>query len=84
MQDLTYEQARDELVAVVARLEAGGIPAMRATAQRDELADGTLKTLPPVEAARHVDKLWDLCLDQLPDIATSGEGREIERQPPQP
>lgn len=24
MQDLTYEQARDELVAVVARLEAGG------------------------------------------------------------
>lgn len=24
VQDLTYEQARDELVAVVARLEAGG------------------------------------------------------------
>lgn len=24
MEDLTYEQARDELVAVVARLEAGG------------------------------------------------------------
>jgi hypothetical protein len=42
-----------------------------------EAADGTLETLPPQEAARHVDKLWDACLDELPDIAVR-EGREID------
>jgi hypothetical protein len=47
----------------------------------EELADGTLQALPPREAAGHVDKLWDSCLDQLTDIATSGEGREIEGRP---
>jgi hypothetical protein len=46
-----------------------------------ELPDGTLKTLPPQEAARHIDKLWDACLDQLPDITTTGEGTEIEGRP---
>ncbi len=46
-----------------------------------ELADGTLQTLPPHEAALHIDKLWDACLDQLPDITTAGEGREIEAPP---
>ena len=40
-----------------------------------ELADGTLQTLPPREAAAHIDKLWDACLDQLPDMVE--EGREI-------
>jgi hypothetical protein len=43
------------------------------------LEDGTLRTLPPPEAALHIDKLWDACLDQLPDITTTGEGQEIER-----
>jgi hypothetical protein len=43
-----------------------------------ELADGTLETLPPREAALHIDKLWDACLDQLPDITTAGEGLEID------
>ena len=42
-----------------------------------ELADGTLDTLPPHEAALHIDKLWDTCLDNLPDITTE-EGREID------
>jgi hypothetical protein len=46
-----------------------------------EAADGTLLTLPPRDAALHIDKLWDACLDQLPDITTSGEGQEIERRP---
>jgi hypothetical protein len=46
-----------------------------------ELADGTLQTLPPQEAALHIDKLWDACLDQLPDISTAGEGTEIEVPP---
>jgi len=41
------------------------------------LEDGTLKTLVPEEAAHHIDKLWDACLDQLPDITTAGEGREV-------
>jgi hypothetical protein len=45
-----------------------------------ELPDGTLETMPPHEAALHIDKLWDACLDNLPDITTSGEGEEIERQ----
>jgi hypothetical protein len=47
----------------------------------EELADGTLQALPPREAALHIDKLWDSCLDQLPDITGTGEGREIEGQP---
>ena len=42
-----------------------------------ELADGTLKTLAPREAALHIDRLWDACLDNLPDV-TLDEGRELE------
>lgn len=44
-----------------------------------ELPDGTLETLPPHEAALHIDKLWDACLDNLPDIVME-EGREIGTQ----
>jgi hypothetical protein len=46
-----------------------------------ELEDGTLKILPPMEAALHIDKLWDACLDELPDITTTGEGEEITHLP---
>ena len=42
-----------------------------------ELADGTLEALRPLEAASHVDMLWDACLDNLPDTIVE-EGREIE------
>jgi hypothetical protein len=49
------------------RLKAEGIV--------EELADGTLRTLPPREAALHIDKLWDACLDNLPDIVVE-EGQE--------
>jgi hypothetical protein len=45
-----------------------------------ELPDGTLETLPPAEAALHIDKLWDACLDNLPDTVVE-EGREIEANP---
>jgi len=41
-----------------------------------ELPDGTLETLPPHEAALHIDKLWDACLDNLPDLVVH-EGQEI-------
>jgi uncharacterized protein DUF3754 len=44
----------------------------------NELADGTLETLPPCEAALHIDKIWDTCLDNLPDMVVQ-EGREIDR-----
>jgi hypothetical protein len=57
----------------LARLKAEGVVT--------ELPDGTLETLPPAEAALHIDKLWDACLDQLPDITTAGEGQEVERAP---
>ena len=40
-----------------------------------ELPDGTLETLPPHEAALHIDKLWDACLDNLPDIASRKAAR---------
>src|SRR5262245_32597852 len=46
----------------------------------DELADGTLQTLPPRQAALHIDKLWDACLDNLPDIVVE-EGRETGGAP---
>ncbi|MBX9588295.1 MAG: DUF3754 domain-containing protein [Hyphomonadaceae bacterium] len=41
--------------------------------------DGTLTVLPPQDAAARIDKLWDACLDQLPDIVE--EGREITGRP---
>jgi hypothetical protein len=50
------------------RLKAEGIVA--------ELPDGTLEALPPREAAARIDKLWDACLDNLPDLVAA-EGREI-------
>ena len=46
-----------------------------------EAADGTFTTLPPREAALHLDRKWDEFLDKLPDIA-SHEGVEIERGAP--
>lgn len=42
-----------------------------------EGSDGYLHTLPPREAAAHLDAKWDLFLDQLPD-PRSGEGYEFE------
>lgn len=42
-----------------------------------EDADGYLNTLPPREAANHLDAKWDLFLDNLPD-PHSGEGVEFE------
>lgn len=42
-----------------------------------EQADGTLITLPPHEAAEHLDAKWDVFLDELPDLE-DGEGEEIE------
>lgn len=32
-----------------------------------QLPDGTLDTLPPTQAAKHIDALWDAYLDNLPD-----------------
>lgn len=46
-----------------------------------EDADGTLHTLPPAEAARHIDVRWDGFLDQLPE-AVSAEGIEFEGNRP--
>ena len=51
------------------RLKADGIV--------EELADGTLACLPPHEAALHIDKLWDACLDNLPDLVVE-EGHEVD------
>ncbi len=42
-----------------------------------EAADGTLVTLPPAEAAKHLDDMWDVFLDRLPDPVTT-EGREVQ------
>ena len=48
-----------------------------------ELPDGTLQALRPHEAALHIDKLWDVCLDNLPDVVLQ-EGREIDAPAGQP
>ena len=42
-----------------------------------EKPDGTFVTLPPAEAAKHIDAKWDLFLDYLPDPFSS-EGYEFE------
>ena len=39
--------------------------------------DGMLTTLPPAQAAAHVDRLWDRCLDDLPDLFPD-EGTEVD------
>jgi Protein of unknown function (DUF3754) len=41
-----------------------------------QLPDGTLDTLSPVQAASHIDALWDAYLDNLPDPGP-GQGQEI-------
>src|SRR5262249_41195362 len=53
----------------LARLKQEGIVSER--------ADGMLETLPPREAALHIDKLWDACLDNLPDLVVE-EGEEVD------
>ena len=42
-----------------------------------EMPDGILKTLAPRQAALHLDAMWDVFLDHLPDPRT-GEGFEFE------
>ena len=42
-----------------------------------ERPDGTLVTLPPKEAALHIDAKWDRFLDELPE-PLSAEGMEFE------
>ena len=49
-----------------------------------ETPDGTLFTLPPKEAALHIDRKWDLFLDELPE-PVSAEGMEFDGdEPPLP
>ena len=43
-----------------------------------ESADGTLLTMPPKEAALHVDKKWDVFLDEIPDFIDAEAGHEAE------
>ena len=45
-----------------------------------QLPDGTLDTLPPREAALHIDALWDSYLDNLPDTYPV-EGQEVTKAP---
>jgi len=42
-----------------------------------EAADGTLHTMPPREAAQHIDRKWDEVLDNLPDLIETA-GVEVE------
>jgi len=44
-----------------------------------EHEDGTFTTMPPAEAAKHIDFLWDRYLDELPD-QTKDEGYEFDRE----
>ena len=48
-----------------------------------EKPDGTLETLAPLQAAKHIDAKWDLFLDDLPD-PTNAEGYESEGRPISP
>lgn len=45
-----------------------------------EKPDGTFVTLPPAEAAKHIDAKWDVFLDHLPDPIPA-EGYEFEGSP---
>ncbi|MEO1708868.1 MAG: hypothetical protein AAFR70_01240, partial [Pseudomonadota bacterium] len=45
----------------------------------NESEDGTLQALPPAEAAQHIDNMWDVFLDNLPDFVEH-EGTEFVGQ----
>jgi len=47
-----------------------------------ESADGTLTTLAPADAAQHIDRKWDVFLDELPE-PMSAEGMEFGGNPPE-
>ncbi len=51
-----------------------------------EAPDGTLRTLRPREAALHIDRQWDVFLDELPDFGASVTGHEVASStgPPPP
>ena len=50
-----------------------------------EQPDGTLRTLPPAAAAKHIDMLWDRYLDDLPDLVKDvGEEFDLEDDDPEP
>ncbi len=61
-----------DLEDALSRLVADGIVT--------EDAEGWLHTMPPREAALHLDAMWDVFLDHLPDPQT-GEGFEFEGDP---
>jgi hypothetical protein len=61
-----------DLEDALARLKRDGIVV--------EQPDGWIRTMPPADAARHIDMLWDSYLDHLPD-PTRGEGIEFEDEP---
>ncbi|MFV0368816.1 MAG: TMEM143 family protein [Hyphomicrobiaceae bacterium] len=61
-----------DLEDALSRLKADGIVT--------EDADGYLHTMPPGEAAAHLDAMWDVFLDHLPEPG-SGEGYEFEGDP---
>ena len=47
-----------------------------------EQPDGRFLTMPPKEAAQHIDRKWDLFLDELPE-PVSAEGMEfVGGEPP--
>ena len=61
-----------DLEDALSRLKADGIVT--------EDADGYLHTMQPGEAAAHLDAMWDVFLDHLPEPG-SGEGYEFEGDP---
>lgn len=62
-----------DLEDALGRLIADGLVA--------EAPDGRLTTMQPPEAALHLDAKWDVFLDNLPDIRSTGEGQEYEGIP---
>lgn len=72
----TFDKKVDfDLDDALQRLEADGIVT--------DGPDGYLQTMPPEQASTHIDNMWDLLLDELPDIE-SQEGYEFEGQTSQP
>ena len=45
----------------------GGMASHRRKQEQQQSPDGTLDTLQPAQAAKHIDALWDAYLDNLPD-----------------
>src|SRR5690606_4269694 len=76
--DEAIQRAIDKTCGVHADVDIeDGLARLIAEGIVTEEADGSLRTLPPAQAARLIDQKWDALLDNLPVMPLGSEGVEV-------